>query len=84
MYHVSARGIDERMINVHYYYYYYDHAQKWIKALEQQLTKVVALLPYSTGKHGSDCMLTKTAYLCICFYTVKETQLGLHVDQSPK
>ena len=30
MYHVSAQGIDERMINVHYYYY--DHAQKWIKA----------------------------------------------------
>ena len=21
MYHVSAQGIDERMINVHYYYY---------------------------------------------------------------
>ena len=24
MYHVSAQGIDERMINVHYYYYYYN------------------------------------------------------------
>ena len=27
MYHVSAQGVDERMINVHYYYYssyYYD------------------------------------------------------------
>ena len=23
MYHLSAQGIDERMINVHYYYYYY-------------------------------------------------------------
>ena len=22
MYHVSAHGVDERMINVHYYYYY--------------------------------------------------------------
>ena len=22
MYHVSAQGIDERMINVHYYYYF--------------------------------------------------------------
>ena len=21
MYHVSAQGVDERMINVHYYYY---------------------------------------------------------------
>ena len=25
MYHVSAEGVDERMINVHYYYYYYKH-----------------------------------------------------------
>ena len=23
MYHVSAQGVDERMINVHYYYYSY-------------------------------------------------------------
>ena len=23
MYDVSAQGVDERMINVHYYYYYY-------------------------------------------------------------
>ena len=23
MYHVSAQGVVERMINVHYYYYYY-------------------------------------------------------------
>ena len=23
MYHVSAQGVDERMINVHYYYCYY-------------------------------------------------------------
>ena len=23
MYHVSAQGVDERMIDVHYYYYYY-------------------------------------------------------------
>ena len=26
MYHVSAQGVDERMINVHYYYYYYIHS----------------------------------------------------------
>ena len=24
MYHVSAQGVDERIINVHYYYYYYN------------------------------------------------------------
>ena len=27
MYHVSAQGIDERMINVHYYYYIAFHAK---------------------------------------------------------
>ena len=27
MYHVSAQGVDECMINVHYYYYYYE--QSW-------------------------------------------------------
>ena len=25
MHHVSAQGVDERMINVHYYFYYYHH-----------------------------------------------------------
>ena len=25
MYHVSARGVDKRMINVHYYYNYYNY-----------------------------------------------------------
>ena len=25
MYHVSAQGVDDRMINVHYYYYYINH-----------------------------------------------------------
>ena len=28
MYHVSAQGVDERMINVHYYYYYGDVDQQ--------------------------------------------------------
>ena len=26
MYHVSAQGVDERMLNVHYYYNYWDCA----------------------------------------------------------
>ena len=30
MYHVSAQGIDERMINVHYYYYYFE-VPNWFK-----------------------------------------------------
>ena len=36
MYHVSAQGVDERMINVHYYYYYNaclcmfeDNSEEW-------------------------------------------------------
>ena len=28
MYHVSAQGVDERIINVHYYYYYYSTEEK--------------------------------------------------------
>ena len=28
MYHVSAQGVDERMINVHYYYYYKEDCYK--------------------------------------------------------
>ena len=28
MYQVSAQGVDERMINVHYYYYYLVRLQK--------------------------------------------------------
>ena len=27
MYHVSAQGVDERMINVHYYYYDFNSFQ---------------------------------------------------------
>ena len=27
MYHVSAQGVDERMINVHYDFYYYPATQ---------------------------------------------------------
>ena len=30
MYHVSTRGVDERMINVHYYYYYYEVNEYWL------------------------------------------------------
>ena len=37
MYHVSAQGVDERMINVHYYYYclvfYLRNANKQTKQL---------------------------------------------------
>ena len=38
MYHVSAQGVDERMINVHYYYYYYFNS-----AIKSQ-TKLVSLV----------------------------------------
>ena len=29
MYHVSAQGVDECMVNVHYYYYYYYYYYLW-------------------------------------------------------
>ena len=38
MYHVSAQGIDERMINVHYYYYY-DIAVKLTIKIKRDLKK---------------------------------------------
>ena len=38
MYHVTAQGIDERMINVHYYYYYYYYRK------HRALSKVTASL----------------------------------------
>ena len=37
MYHVSAQGVDERMINVHYYYYYYFHPATFIDRLHLAL-----------------------------------------------
>ena len=33
MYHVSAHGVDERIINVHYYYYHYVGENKMLKAM---------------------------------------------------
>ena len=42
MYHVSAQGVDERMINVHYYYYYNarfcmfeDNSEEWRSWMSQ-------------------------------------------------
>ena len=42
MYHVSAQGVDERMINVHIYYYYYNNialinADVWKAGKEYEL-----------------------------------------------
>ena len=36
MYHVSAQGVDERMINVHYYYYFQSRELRFI--LDSNLT----------------------------------------------
>ena len=38
MYHVSAQGIDERMINVHYYYYYKNTAASRPQSTETKQT----------------------------------------------
>ena len=39
MYHVSAHGVDERMINVHYYYYYISTSALSIDQIDQRLEK---------------------------------------------
>ena len=48
MYHVSAQGFDECMINVHYYNYYMSctHKAKWngILAKQQQFQKTEEIL----------------------------------------
>ena len=49
MYHVSAQGVDERMINVHYnyYYYYYVCHIKFVQRIEprgRHFTKFVLVL----------------------------------------
>ena len=39
MYHVSAQGIDERMINVHYYYYAVEERRLWQLDIKRQARK---------------------------------------------
>ena len=34
MYHVSAQGVDERMINVHYYYYWFKGEQQLLDFMD--------------------------------------------------
>ena len=36
MYHVSAQGVDERMINVHYYYYAHQ-VSDWVEITANHL-----------------------------------------------
>ena len=43
MYHVSAQGIDERMINVHYYYYYFVFKSLFYGELVQWLEKRIGV-----------------------------------------
>ena len=49
MYHVSAQGVDERMINVHYYYYYYCFCfamrEMWVTVLGKATAESRAALP---------------------------------------
>ena len=52
MYHVSAQGVDERMINVHYYYYYYYYYCKEVnnqREKRKQINKQANHLPYLFG-----------------------------------
>ena len=45
MYHVSAQGVDELMINVHYYYYYY---KKTLEGTE----RLLAVAAFNRGIFG--------------------------------
>ena len=39
MYYVSAQGVDERMINVHYLYYYVYYGLCWDKAVVKRYSE---------------------------------------------
>ena len=62
MYHVSAQGIDERMINVHYYYYYID-----IRASLAKIMKSIIIICQTeldvVRKHQTDQSALKHALL---------------------
>ena len=47
MYHVSAQGIDERMINVHYYYYYYMASVGWDFVLSEMSIIISAVMRFT-------------------------------------
>ena len=52
MYHVSAQGVDERMINVHYYYYYmWSNCPKAYKASSNVLKEIINLSKEKYTQH---------------------------------
>ena len=57
MYHVSAQGIDERMINVHYYHYY----DVVIADTGDQALDIFLHGPESTHKNGIGKTFTHTS-----------------------
>ena len=54
MYHVSAQGVDERMINVHYYYYYVP-----ISVLREQCRRLVMVEGRGGGGWDGDLLEMK-------------------------
>ena len=59
MYHVSAQGVDERMINVHYYYYYKHQCllcqPSWHCMATPTDADAEAAKPPSHGRHFGHC-----------------------------
>ena len=49
MYHVSAQGVDERMINVHYYYYYHYYYSDTLLCIQYiQLNSLISITRWTT------------------------------------
>ena len=59
MYHVSAQGVDERMINVHYYYYYPWSFRHWSRDVTVDWASNTKLLTYLLVEGSS---LVSTTY----------------------
>ena len=86
MYHVSAQGVDERMINVHYYYYYlpfYQHSSTWqcrIHSPTLWLSK-----PWCSWQHTLENFISQTSKSCYCqLLQIRSVQKYLSTEATVK
>ena len=69
MYHVSAQGIDERMINVHYYYYAAPEEKRKKKKKKKIVTKLCLSSHFCSSffvakKRKKERVLSAIKYIC--------------------
>ena len=67
MYHVSAQGVDERMINVHYYYYFCKSKGKSDRFRASQLNQHLTLVQGQGGLTSASKYEYKTEPQCLSY-----------------